>query len=241
MVPGALLLDEALAALAARRGLPYEALEVRHAKFVQPVRPDQGVEVSWEDVGAGSLDVRLQGAGGPVAAFSVGTRGPLMSERADPRLGAVQARVSRAQIGPLLPHGDRMCLLAAVRAWYAEGIEGLAVSHRDPTNPLRARDRLGAACAIEYAAQAMAVHGALCASGPSQPGGALLAARDIRFFVARLDDIEEPLVIDCRALAQDARGAMYRFQVGTATRLLVSGRATVQFVALAGLGHAGQA
>lgn len=162
-----------------------------------------------------------------------------MSARADPRSDTVQGVVSRAALCALLPHGDRMCLLAAVRAWHAEGIECLALNHRDPANPLRARDRLGAACAIEYAAQAMAVHGALCGSGPSQPGGALLVARDIRFFVARLDDIEEELVIDCRALAQDARGAMYRFQVGTATRPLVSGRATVQFVALAGLGHAG--
>ncbi len=158
----------------------------------------------------------------------------------EPRADAAQDVVSHARIRALLPHGDRMCLLAAVRTWHAEGIECLAVSHRDPSNPLRARDRLGAACAIEYAAQAMAVHGALRGSGPSQPGGALLAARDIHFFVARLDDIEEELVINCRALAQDARGALYRFQVSTAARPLVSGRATVQFIALAGLGHADQ-
>lgn len=161
-----------------------------------------------------------------------------MNGRADPDLGVVRGAVSRSEICALLPHGDRMCLLASVRAWDAEGIACLALSHRDLANPLRARDRLGAGCAIEYAAQAMAVHGALCATGPARPGGALLAVRDIRFSVGRLDDIEEDLVIDCRALAQDARGAMYRFQVGAAGRPLVSGRATVQFVALAGLNRA---
>lgn len=164
-----------------------------------------------------------------------------MKEGADPGLGVARGGVSRAEICALLPHGDRMCLLAAVRAWDAEAIECLATSHRDLANPLRARDRLGAGCAIEYAAQAMAVHGALRAGDPAPPGGALLAVRDIRFAIGRLDDIEEDLVIDCRALAQDARGAMYRFQVGTAGRPLVSGRVTVQFLALAGHGRAGKA
>ncbi len=159
-----------------------------------------------------------------------------VSARAASRPGVL----SRAEMCAVLPHGDRMCLLAAVRAWHAEGIECLATSHRDVANPLRARGRLGAACAVEYAAQAMAVHGALRKTGPSQPGGALLAVRDARFLVARLDDIEDDLLIDCRALAQDGRGATYRFQVGTAGRLLVSGRAIVQFVPLQGPDHAGQ-
>ncbi len=74
VVPGALLLDETLAAVAVRRGLPYEVLEVRHAKFVQPVRPDQGVELSWEEAGTGLLNVRLQVAGEIVAVLSVGMR-----------------------------------------------------------------------------------------------------------------------------------------------------------------------
>ncbi len=71
LVPGALLLDEALAALACRRGLRYDALEVRQAKFMRPVRPDQRVEVSWEDAGTGTLDVRLRVTGVTVAALTV--------------------------------------------------------------------------------------------------------------------------------------------------------------------------
>ena len=45
-------------------------------------------------------------------------------------------------------------------------------------NPLRAHDRLSAACGIEYAAQAMAVHGALCAGldGQQTPRNGLLAS-----------------------------------------------------------------
>ncbi len=65
-----------------------------------------------------------------------------------------------------------MCLLDAVRDWSAEAITCTATSHTDPANPLRADGRLGAANGIEYAAQAMAIHGALLAGQrwPAPPG-----------------------------------------------------------------------
>lgn len=75
LVPGALLLDETLAVLALARGLPYEALEVRQAKFVQPVRPDQPVDISWEGAGAGPMDVSLRVADVTVAVLTVGIGG----------------------------------------------------------------------------------------------------------------------------------------------------------------------
>ncbi len=74
LVPGALLLDETLAVLAGARGLPYEALEVRQAKFVQPVRPDQVIDISWEDAGKGFMDVSLRVADVTVAVLTVGLR-----------------------------------------------------------------------------------------------------------------------------------------------------------------------
>jgi predicted hotdog family 3-hydroxylacyl-ACP dehydratase len=143
-------------------------------------------------------------------------------------------RLGRAQIDDYLPHRGAMRLLAGVRAYDRDTIECLVDGHRDPAHPLRARGRLGAACAIEYAAQAMAVHGALCGDSKAPPAGSLLAARDVRFWVARLDDIEEDLLIHCHCLARDARAANYRFLVATASSPLVSGRATVQFIALQG-------
>ena len=161
-----------------------------------------------------------------------------------PAVGAAMSRsmrstspalcLGRVQIDDYLPHRGAMRLLAGVRAYDRDTIECLADGHRDPAHPLRAHGRLGAACAIEYAAQAMAVHGALCGDGQTPPAGSLLAARDVRFQVARLDDIEEELLIHCHCLARDARGANYRFLVATASSPLVSGRATVQFTALHG-------
>ena len=67
VVPGALLLDEALAAVCAARGLSYEALQVHSAKFVHPVRPGQDVELRWGDAPAGLLDLQFLVGGRPVA------------------------------------------------------------------------------------------------------------------------------------------------------------------------------
>ena len=69
-----------------------------------------------------------------------------------------------------IPHKGRMCLLDAVLSWDATRIRCRSTTHRTPDNPLRAHGRLGAACGIEYAAQAMAVHGALVASSAPLAG-----------------------------------------------------------------------
>ena len=72
--------------------------------------------------------------------------------------------LDHAWIEQHIPHKGRMCLLDAVLSWDATRIRCRSASHRTPDNPLRAHGRLGAACGIEYAAQAMAVHGALVAA-----------------------------------------------------------------------------
>ena len=74
-----------------------------------------------------------------------------------------QTGLDRAWIASHIPHQGSMCLLDYVEAWDRERIRCRASSHRAADNPLRAYGRLGAACGIEYAAQAMAVHGALLA------------------------------------------------------------------------------
>ena len=71
--------------------------------------------------------------------------------------------LQQADIARRIPHQGRMCLLDAVTEWDGAHIVCQASSHRASDNPLRAEGRLGAACGVEYAAQAMAVHGALLA------------------------------------------------------------------------------
>ncbi len=121
-----------------------------------------------------------------------------------------------------------MCLLDAVREWSAERIRCASASHRAADNPLRNEGRLGAACGIEYAAQAMAVHGALIAGEGKPPRqGYLASVRGVELNVDRLDDIEGPLDIEAERLAGDDENILYRFEVRADGRVLLAGRAAV--------------
>ena len=61
----------------------------------------------------------------------------------------------------LIPHAGAMCLLDEVVEWDAQRLHARSATHQQPDNPLRADGRLHAVNLCEYAAQAMAVHGAL--------------------------------------------------------------------------------
>lgn len=126
-----------------------------------------------------------------------------------------------------------MCLLDAVVRWDEEQILCRTQTHRDPQHPLREQGRLGAACAIEYAAQAVALHVALLpSSAPPPRGGMLTSARAVTLHVARLDDIAQPLMVSAQRLHSDPQGALYQFQVsreGIDEAALASGRLGLMF------------
>ncbi|HKD53450.1 MAG TPA: hypothetical protein VKB72_04455 [Steroidobacteraceae bacterium] len=140
-------------------------------------------------------------------------------------------------------HKGRMCLLDEVLSWDASRIRCRSTSHRAADNPLRAHGRLGAACGIEYAAQAMAVHGALIAAsaplasamGTSLPDsiadavGYLASVRNVALFVERLDDIEADLIASAERVTGDDRSVLYEFAVSGAEQPLLRGRASIVF------------
>lgn len=140
--------------------------------------------------------------------------------------------LDRVAIAARIPHQGSMCLLDAVLAWDSGQIHCRASSHRQPDNPLRAAERLGAACGIEYAAQAMAVHGALLApeGAPPRPGY-LASVRSVQLAVDRLDDLAQDLDIVAERLSGDEHNILYHFRVEHAGDLLLSGRAAVMLVA----------
>ncbi len=69
--------------------------------------------------------------------------------------------MNHAAICARLPHAGRMCLLERLEFWDGDSITCIATSHRDADNPLRRGGRLHAVAGVEYAAQAMALHGNL--------------------------------------------------------------------------------
>lgn len=126
----------------------------------------------------------------------------------------------------LVPQGGRMCLLDRVIGWSAREIQCAARSHRDADNPLRRGDTLSAVHLVEYAAQAMAAHGALGAHGRAQPG-MLAALRDVHLTVASIHDIEEELIVVARRLVAQNDGSLYEFDVTAGARRLCAGRIAI--------------
>lgn len=137
--------------------------------------------------------------------------------------------LDHAAIARLIPHSGSMCLLDRLEQWDADTIVCSASGHRDRANPLRTASGLLAPCAIEYAAQAMALHGALigqAAGAPATPGY-LASARGVQLHRLRLDDLAGDLTIEARRQAGDARQILYQFSVQHQGQMVAEGRAAV--------------
>ncbi len=142
------------------------------------------------------------------------------------------ATLDHAGIAARVPHAGSMCLLHELLRWDADSIECRALSHHQADNPLREGNRLPCTAAIEYAAQAMALHAALAAPTPSAGArpGLLASVRGVQLRVPRLDDQPGALRVRCERLAGDEQQAMYRFAVTAEEdehHPLAQGRATV--------------
>ncbi|UXI70623.1 phosphotransferase [Tahibacter amnicola] len=122
-----------------------------------------------------------------------------------------------------------MCLLDQVVAWDAQTLHARSASHRRLDNPLRNGDKLRAVHACEYGAQAMAVHGGLCAraAGETAAPGFLVALRQVQLTVARLDDLPGDLDVYVERLLAGPDSWQYGFRVEHAGRVLAQGRAAV--------------
>jgi predicted hotdog family 3-hydroxylacyl-ACP dehydratase len=137
-------------------------------------------------------------------------------------------RLAREDIAALIPHSGAMCLLDGVIDWDRDKVRCVSARHRATDNPLRRAGMLGGLSGIEFAAQAMALHGRLAAAGGERPpAGFLVSLRDVVCRAPRLDNIEGDLVISAERLAGDERKALYRFDVEGDGAVLLDGRAAV--------------
>ncbi len=136
--------------------------------------------------------------------------------------------MNRADIARLIPHAGAMCLLDGVLQWDAAHIRCVSGTHRDPMNPLRSGGQLPALCGVEYAAQAMAVHGGLANNTGSKPAsGYLVSLRDVICRQSRLDNLDGDLMVDAERLMGDQQRVIYQFTLAVGAHEVLSGRATV--------------
>jgi len=136
--------------------------------------------------------------------------------------------ISREAIAAMIPHAGSMCLLDGVLAWDAGSIRCLSRTHRDRHNPLRVDERLPALCGVEYAAQAMAIHGVLAGNVGKRPRlGYLASLREVHCSRSRLDDLEGDLIVEAERLMGEESRVIYSFDVRVGDIEVLRGRAAV--------------
>jgi predicted hotdog family 3-hydroxylacyl-ACP dehydratase len=136
--------------------------------------------------------------------------------------------IGRTEIATMIPHAGTMCLLDGVLNWDQASIRCVSGRHRAEDNPLRRAGRLNAICGIEFAAQAMAVHGRLAGGVGWRPkAGYLASVRDVKCRQGRLDLLEPDLVIAAELLMGDEQRVIYQFALDCSGTEVLSGRAAV--------------
>lgn len=143
--------------------------------------------------------------------------------------------LNHEEICRLIPHSGKSCLLDEVLAWDDLTIVCRSLSHRSPDNPLRSEGMLSSVHTVEYAAQAMAVHGALITrtGGDPLPSGVLVSLRGVKLAQPRLDTIESSLLIEARQLLNDTGNMIYSYSVSCDAGPVSSGQLAIALVAKA--------
>lgn len=145
--------------------------------------------------------------------------------------GSDTVLLNAADIARRIPHAGRMSLLHALHRWDGDTLVCSAVNHTANDHPLRTPHGLLTPTAIEYAAQAMALHGGLIAER-EQPGAAptpgfLASVRNVRMHVERLDTLTSPLTVTVTRQAAQGASILYSFVVAADAQAVIDGRATV--------------
>lgn len=129
----------------------------------------------------------------------------------------------------LIPHSFDMCLLNRVEFWDENKITCYSNSHLSDSNPLRREDNLSSVHLLEYAAQAMAVHGGLHdrEQGKQMSEGYLAALRDVNIELCSVNNVKTELKVEANKILSQGGNMIYEFTVTSAGINLASGRATV--------------
>ena len=141
----------------------------------------------------------------------------------------MNASIDKREIRTLIPHAGTMCLLDNVTDWDDKSIVCTTSTHRDKTNPLRRDGRLSSLNALEYGAQAAAIHGGLRAraAGTTAPASYLAALRDAHLYIDRLDNLASPLEIRGQRLFGDAGNTIYQCTISASGTPVAEGRVSI--------------
>ena len=131
------------------------------------------------------------------------------------------------EIRRLIPHDGSMSLIERVVSFDDEAIVCESSTHLAVSNPLRSDSQLSAINAIEYGAQAMALHGAFTGANDTQ--SYLVSLRHIDLQVDYLDETDAMLTVHANLQVKDDKAALYSFQVSHSGDVIVSGKLTIAY------------
>ena len=137
--------------------------------------------------------------------------------------------IEHDELCSLIPHSFDMCLLDRIESWNDDDIVCYSRSHLSATNPLYRGQVLSSIHLLEYAAQAMAVHGGLQnrEQGIKMTEGYLAALRDVNINFCDLNNINDELYVKAKKILSQEGNMIYSFTVSSNKTELASGRATV--------------
>lgn len=139
------------------------------------------------------------------------------------------SRIAKPDMERLLPHSGTMCLLEEVVGWDDSGILCTATSHASPDNPLREGAVLPLHNGIEYAAQAMAIHGHLCRREQLVRVGYLALVSNVTMYCEHLHQCSGHIQVRAHQQIKDEDSCSYNFTLHHGTELLMQGTALVVF------------
>ena len=131
-------------------------------------------------------------------------------------------------IASLVPHQGLMCLIDQIIDHSPETIRCRAqVNHNN--HPLAQNGEIPSMVAIEYAAQACAIHGALIDNAGQSKPGFLVKITNTELETQALSIDDGPLTIFAQRLGSTDQGCLYKFKVNTSLRCLAQGSLMIAF------------
>lgn len=135
-------------------------------------------------------------------------------------------KLNHSAIATRVPHAGVMCLLDTVQHWDEAHILCSAAAPTD-SHPLMRDGAVPSIAAVEYAAQASAVHGALLSEAQSKPlqrsSGLLAKLMQVELFADALPS-GQALAIRAEMLSRDHAACLYSFEVRAQDSLIARGR-----------------
>ena len=143
----------------------------------------------------------------------------------------LNSALNRQEIEQRLPHAGKMSLLDTITHADQLTLSASAVSHLNNDNPLRLNNKLSSINGIEYAAQAMAIHGFLLSELKHTEASAQTAyiatVRNIDIVSPFFPENESVIKIEVEQLMSDTNGFTYQFHISGGKKVFISGKITV--------------